>query len=314
MVNTSRTPKKTETPKSQQVLDKYLFESDGPPPRKRFNSQMDTDVSMMDFLKEMKEDMAMQHSETRSTIKDLKDEFKSDLRGLKDELYNKFDAVEEGVKSAEAKADTNAKKLAALTARLNAIEQEKHTKSIDVTGLNNESIEKFKENPKALAKALFESFAIQLPPTAIERAYLRPIKAGAEKVLTVVMSTLNDKILVMQKKLQWKEKTTIYFNATMATETRKIFMYARKKVKEGKLKKVFLKSGKVYALLPNNETVLLTSNADVEQVTAPLYRRNSVPSSAQSVANNYQQSDATDSSSRYASNPTFAQTDEVKNA
>lgn len=188
---------------------------------------------------------------------------------MKDEVNMKIANVEMKMDGVNTKVDNAVSQISHLQAEVNAIKQEKLSNYIDIVGISNADIEQSRHNPKQLALSVIGSFNIHVDTNAIQAAFIRTVKNGTMNVLTVIMTSLSDKIRVMKKKREWKGNTTIFFDNSMTPETRQVYMHARKKAKEGKLKSAFLRSGKVFISLNNSQTALVKNIEEVERFINP---------------------------------------------
>lgn len=223
-----------------------------------FSENESNESPMMALLMKMNNKMDSMDNNQRQTA--------DSIQVMRNEMHTKFDGIGKKFCEIDENLGKTNDRIDKLAVQLNALEQGKFANYIDITGIQADTIEILKNDPKALANQVFSYFGIKPTPNAIQSAFIRTTKRGMAKMLTVVISSTAEKYAIMKQKREWKGQTEIYFDHAMTPETRNLFFYARKKVKEGRFKSVFLRNNGIMIGQLNGSTVRVTSEDDVNRL------------------------------------------------
>lgn len=201
--------------------------------------------------------MAIQHSSDAQLAKI--NELRGEL-GLKfDDIDTRFDNIESTVKKTSDDMNT-------LTAKMNAIEQDKLSAYMDITGVEQSVIDQMKSDASKLARYVITSLGIMLNADEIHHAYLKKLGKSGKTVIVVAFNSKDKKLETMKKKREKKAPSSIYFDHSMTSATRWIYIQAKKKAKTINAKFVSIRYGFVHIIMNDGRKIKLNSTADLEKL------------------------------------------------
>jgi hypothetical protein len=229
------------------------------PSKKRLN----TDMEPHETTETDKILMAIQHSSDAQIAK--MNELRGEL-GLKfDDIDNRFDSIESTVKKTSDDVST-------LTAKMNAIEQDKLSAYMDITGVEQSVIDPMKSDASKLARYVITSLGIVLNADDIHHAYLKKLEKSGKTVIVVAFNSKDKKLEIMKKKRDRKALSSIYFDHSMTPATRWIYIQAKKKAKTINAKFVSIRHGSVHIIMNDGRKIKLSSTADLDNLVGVLPR------------------------------------------
>lgn len=223
------------SPTQQEIFDNY---------KKEIVKQLN------DSLKELAEN---QMKNNRSTVEFVSSQLartletvQTHVEAIKAEVSKVWAAIEKCNQDL-AKATNTAvatSELSQIKARLNASDQEKLNNCLDISGIPND--DSSQSSPNVTAKNILKDYDI----TNFSSAYWRRIitKSNERKsFLVVTFSSYEDKMLALQRKrdVDKGKDCTIYFNHSLTSSNRLLFMNARKIAKSRNLN-VYISHGRIF--------------------------------------------------------------------
>lgn len=187
----------------------------------------------------------MGESDDEGTMMDMLKKIRRDTKAIRNDINDRFAESNAKFDIIDAKIDSVVDNVSILQTQMNEVQQEKLSQYMDVTGLSEDEVQLCQNDARACLSNIMLNFGINLNPQSVRTAFLRETKSFHKFVLTVVFSTLDDKISVMKKKREYKGGSSIYFNHAMTPATRKLLNAARQKAKDLGTS-AFLRSGKVF--------------------------------------------------------------------
>jgi len=149
------------------------------------------------------------------------------------------------------------------------LHQDRYNLHMDIVGIDTESIETNKRNPKNLAFSLIKSFATQgFQPSAfdIKEAYFREIKKISKSILTVIFSTYDAKAKAMKSKRESKDVRKIFFDHHMVPAMRDLLKKARATAKARGAKTAALMSGRVFVIFHDGTRMKINDPNDLNRI------------------------------------------------
>lgn len=192
------------------------------------------------------EELASQVSEI------VKSEIAKHLEEIKEEFTEKISKtwtatkyVSQDVGKLTDNAASTFAELNKITSRLNAIEQEKFNNSLDISGIPVDDVDS-RSSPNDAAAKILSSYKI----AKFSSAHWRRVTTRSNErkcFLVVSFSSYTDKMIAMKRKREADhgKNCTIFFNHSLTTSNRILFMQARKVSKSLNLK-VTVSHGRIF--------------------------------------------------------------------
>lgn len=218
--------------------------------------------------------------EAEPTLKEL---FKAilnnnaDIKKSRDEQLTKFEEMKNEVNSKIANTNARIDVIAtdvdkitddvnSLKIKFNELEQDKLANYMDVTGIDDATINKNKSDALKLTHDIFKSFKFVYDHSVVSRAYIREIRSLKKFVLVVIFTSYDEKMKIMKLKREVKVHRNIFFDHSMTPATRKIFVSAKQRAKTIGAKSTFLGHGRVFIYFDENKKIKVNSVDDVAAI------------------------------------------------
>lgn len=192
-------------------------------------------------------DLAKIMMDFRAEVKTSSDKQLDEIHDLRTDVNKKFDSIEKDMTTTKSLVKKNTTDIDYLKRRINQADQDKLAAHMEITGIDKKIIENAKQDLKKLTIDVITSFKIPIDPMAINHVYTKEIKKPnfSKHVIIVVFSSVEQKVVVMQKKREATETRQIYFDHQLTPLTRALLMEAKKTAKAIGAKSAYIRSGRV---------------------------------------------------------------------
>lgn len=225
-------------------------------PKRDFSNVEQSPDSYQKYHDELKAFITSSSESTAATVKQLIIEMKKNIASTVRELIDSeikklLDKIskleEEGAQHSKDIASYSSSKQD-LSARINQLEQDKLNNSIEITGICPAAMNSAK-SAKEIASQVLSVYDVQ----NFKNAYKRQIttKTEQKKVLIVTFNSYGEKMDALNKKrtADMEKKCSVYFNHSLTSSNRSLYMHARIIAKSLKLK-VAISLGRVFIRHP----------------------------------------------------------------
>jgi hypothetical protein len=194
-----------------------------------------------------------------------------DVSALKSDLEQKIWEISNHVENNNVDLSAKIHELSTVVNRnqqqINNMNQLRLNETIEIEGMETNQLSN--NNAKLTALETIRSFNIQIEDNDIKYAYVRNIDFKKDNVthkkivLCAVFEKLDTKIRVLKEKRLSKIKSTVYFNHALTTQSRYIWMRAKKAAKR-KGVKIFMVNGMIKVRLPCGKQRVINEINDID--------------------------------------------------
>jgi hypothetical protein len=186
---------------------------------------------------------------------------------LRTEVFNEIKTINGRVTTIEKvvtdMAASSSEEMNKIQHKLDTLDQEKLANHMTITGLQKETVESNKADPRKFALQTLQSFGCEVTSDDVEQAFVLNTHDDKRRVVVVFRSAFK-KTEVMKKKRESNDPRKIYFDHRMTPAVSKLFHQVRHYAKE-KGGRAFLYGSSVYYEKEPNKKVKITKMEDMEE-------------------------------------------------
>lgn len=183
---------------------------------------------------------------------------------LRNDMASKFSTIDGKVASLESAVGKTTNDIEALQRKLDEIEQDKYASHMEISGVENATVDANKNDLKRFVHQLISSFNITFDIASIEQSFVLTTRDNRRRIVCV-FSSVAIKSDVMKKKREGRDTRKIFFDHRMTPATRNLFLQARRAAKE-KDGRVFLYGGRVFYGKDKDNKTRIFSIDDINKI------------------------------------------------
>lgn len=206
------------------------------------------------------------------------EELRNDVNSQLTEMHSHISNISDRMSATEVTSSVQSSDILGMKSRLTAIEQEKLSSYMSISGIRHDVIQPRRHDAPAFARELIHGMGITFQDSDIIDAYIFELPQTKTLKMTVIFNNFRTKISVMWQKRERAGNSGIYFENAMIPEVRHLFSRARHVARSSiGLKNAILKSNKVHIVKADDSLLLVNSEADVQRIEREFPGKKPVP-------------------------------------